>query len=975
MREAMRSILHRRLVCALLAGAVAVTGLSATPAAWSQTATAVAPDGVDRRPWLYEGSDIPRDEAWRFGTLRNGLRYAVRRTGVPPGQVTIRLRVDAGSLMERPGEEGWAHLIEHLAFRESRYLANGEARREWQRLGVSFGSDSNATTSATATVYQLDIPAATPQSVQESMRYLSGMIREPVLSAATVDAERPIVMAERRERDGVQFRLEMASREHFFAGQPLAHHSPIGFDASLAAANAAGLQAFHQRWYRPERVVIAIAGDLDPAVLEQVVIRNFSDWRPTGPAPAEPDFGRPDPAQPAVRVVVEPTQPMVVTLATVRPWQRVTDSIAYTQQLMLNTLAAQVINRRLEERARAGGNFLAAQVDQDKPSRSADITTLSVVPLNGDWHGALSDARAIVAAALETAPTPAEIAREYAGVETFLAREAANGQNEPATRQADEFLRAVDIGETTTSPEHALGLWRSIQPLATPERVLATTRAIFTGDVQRVMMTTPQAIDGAEQQLAALLAGPVRVAANDNAAGAGMSFDDLPRIGRPGRLVSRAPVPQMDMERWEFANGVTAIVRQTPIEPGKVRIRVRFGAGRRGLAPDAANLLWAGEGALVESGIGRFDQSALDRLVNGRQIGMRFSVDDDAFEFDAETRPEDLRDQLRLLALKFTAPGWQPNPVQRLRAARLLSYDLQRATPMAVVDNELQGIIYAADRRWALPDRSEIEGLTPQAFRAFWEPQLTRGPIEVLVFGDVASVDLPAMLAETFGAMPRRHPLAIPASAADVRTVAPPPQPIRLAHGGEASQAAAVLAYPTGGGLTEIRTARQLDVLAAIFNDRLFELLRDQNGASYSQAVASNWSEAFDHGGYLFVGGLLRPEDGDLLFRSARQIAADLIANPVTADELQRARTPLIEQVIRASSGNMFWMHYVEGGSRDPAVFSALLSYVPDLAQVTPADIQRLAATYLAPERAIPVMVLPDRATAAAAPMPVAAAR
>src|SRR3546814_3678212 len=48
--------------------------------------------------WLYAGSDIPRDTAWRFGELPNGLRYAVRNNQVPPGQVSIRVRMDVGSM-------------------------------------------------------------------------------------------------------------------------------------------------------------------------------------------------------------------------------------------------------------------------------------------------------------------------------------------------------------------------------------------------------------------------------------------------------------------------------------------------------------------------------------------------------------------------------------------------------------------------------------------------------------------------------------------------------------------------------------------------------------------------------------------------------------------------------------------------------------------------------------------------------------
>ena len=111
--------------------------------------------------WLYRGSDIPRDPAWTFGTLPNGLRYAVRRNALPERQVSIRVRIDAGSLHEEDRERGWAHYIEHLAFRGTKGFGDGEGRRIWQKLGASFGSDTNAFTSPTQTVYQLDLPAPT----------------------------------------------------------------------------------------------------------------------------------------------------------------------------------------------------------------------------------------------------------------------------------------------------------------------------------------------------------------------------------------------------------------------------------------------------------------------------------------------------------------------------------------------------------------------------------------------------------------------------------------------------------------------------------------------------------------------------------------------------------------------------------------------------------------------------------------------
>ena len=120
--------------------------------------------------WLYRGSDIARDPAWRFGTLPNGLRYAVRRNALPAGQVSIRIRIDAGSLHEQDNERGWAHFVEHHAVPRHRFHPDRRAREVWQELGASFGSDSNASTSATETVYQLNLPHAERGPLDTSLR-------------------------------------------------------------------------------------------------------------------------------------------------------------------------------------------------------------------------------------------------------------------------------------------------------------------------------------------------------------------------------------------------------------------------------------------------------------------------------------------------------------------------------------------------------------------------------------------------------------------------------------------------------------------------------------------------------------------------------------------------------------------------------------------------------------------------------------
>jgi len=146
--------------------------------------------------WLYRGSDIAPDPAWTFGTLPNGLRYAVRRNALPAGQVSIRLRMDAGSLHEADEERGWAHFVEHMVFRGTASFKDGEARHTWQRLGANFGSDTNATTQPTQTVYQLDLPKNDEASLDLSLRVLADMADNAVFDPAIVEPERGVVLSE-----------------------------------------------------------------------------------------------------------------------------------------------------------------------------------------------------------------------------------------------------------------------------------------------------------------------------------------------------------------------------------------------------------------------------------------------------------------------------------------------------------------------------------------------------------------------------------------------------------------------------------------------------------------------------------------------------------------------------------------------------------------------------------------------------------
>ncbi len=930
--------------------------------------------------WLYKGSDIPPDTQWLFGQMPNGLRYAVRRNGVPPRQVSIRVRIDAGSLYETDSERGYAHLLEHLLFRESKYLGQAEAISAWQRLGATFGSDANAETSPTHTAYKLDIPNIDQAKLSESFKLLSGMIREPVLNDANVAAERPIVLAEKREQGGAGLRMAELTRQTFFAGQRLSVRNPIGTDATLKGATGKAVKAFYERYYRPENAVIVVAGDADPLVLAGLVEQWFGEWKGKGKPGTAPAFGDPvapagakDPAGPAtpigeLAVGVEADLPRSLTYAIMRPWRQVTDTIVYNEGLLTDAVAQAIINRRLESRARGGGSFLYAQVQQDDVSRSTDATFVTFAPLSADWQAALADVRSVIADALVNPPTQEEIDREVAQFDVVFANEVEQESVKSGSSLADNLVNAVDIRETVAAPKVVLGVFRDMKPRLTPEVVFKRTQALFEGTVTRGVYVTPTAGEADETALRTALASEAKVDSTARLAAQTIAFADLPPVGAPGTITTQAPIGALEIEQVAFANGVKVLLWANDAEPGRVTVRVRFGAGWRAFDKDSAVYAALGQQALVGSGLGELGQNEIDRLATGRKLGFDFDIDDAVFTLTAQTRSEDVNDQLYLFAAKLGMPRWDKEPVIRAKAASELAYNTFATSPGGVLNRDLEFLVTGGDPRFATPDPAALKAANPEAFRKVWEPLLKQGPIEVLVFGEFDQAKVVEQLRLTFGALAPREAIAPEVAARVPGFAAASNTPTVVTHRGDANQAAAMVAWASGGGTANLRESRQLEILTQLFSNRLLDALRERAGASYSPQAFSTWPADLASGGRIAALAQLEPAFVPVFFAEADRIAKDLVANPPSADELARVTEPLGQLIRRASTGNQFWLYNLEGATQDPLRVASLRTLLQDYSQTTPAAMQVLADRYLAKGSPFRLAIIPEGQTLAEAP-------
>ena len=80
-----------------------------------------------------------------------------------------------------------------------------------QRLGMSFGGDTNAYTSFDHTAYEIELPDTKPAMVAEGLQVFADMAGTLLLRPDQIAKERPIILSEKRDRDSVDYREFVAS--------------------------------------------------------------------------------------------------------------------------------------------------------------------------------------------------------------------------------------------------------------------------------------------------------------------------------------------------------------------------------------------------------------------------------------------------------------------------------------------------------------------------------------------------------------------------------------------------------------------------------------------------------------------------------------------------------------------------------------------------------------------------------------------
>lgn len=949
-----------------LAPAVIETPAAPVPVEAAEPASAPATQTSVGNAWAQATSNIPADPAVRFGQLPNGMRYALMKNATPPGQASLRLRIDAGSLHERDDQQGLAHFIEHMGFNGTTGIPEGDLLPILERLGLAFGPDTNASTSFDQTVYKLDLPRTNDETVDTALMILREMVGEATLAADAIDRERGIVMSEERTRDGPGLRAIMARYGFLMKDQRVPTRFPIGKVDILANAPQTALADFYRDFYRPERATLAIVGDFDVDAMEAKIRSEFSDWSNPAPDGANPDLGEVRPRSPEARIHVEPGAQTSLQVAWVSPPDLRPDRLETRVEDMIEALGLAVFNRRLQSLSR-GENppFIAAGASRSTELRSIDNASLYATVQSGQWERALKaleqEQRKIVQFGVSEAELRREITELRASYETYVAG--------AATRRtpglAEAIINTVNEDDVFTAPETSLAIFNQVAELVTAEMVSETLKSTFEGQGPLIFLTTPTPIEaGGEGILNALAQSQAEpVQPNTVVDAQPWPYTDF---GAPATVTSREEIADLEATKIVLSNGVRLTVKPTSFRNDQILVSVRTGQGLLQLPSDRTTPMWALGSAFSEGGLGRLTREQLEETLAANVYGVGIGPDEDAYGLSGATRPDDFALQMQVLAAYFTDAAWRPEPFERLRGLYLQALPQLEATPGGVFQRDSGRLLHGGDARWGFPSEAELRAASLDELKAITTAGLADGPIEITIVGDIDVDTAIAGVVSTFGALPARGDFAAPASPT-VRFPAPTPEPVRLTHAGRADQALGYAAWPTSAAADDMHEARLLRLLADVLRLRLTEELREGQAVTYSPSVGAVSSWTFPGYGYLSASIEAPPEKLDGFFADLDRIVASLRDTPIDADELERARRPRVEALVRSRASNEFWLAELQDLHRDDDRLEAIRSALADMEAATPADLQRVAKAYLLDAKAWRLTVTPSEGAEPAA--------
>ena len=859
-------------------------------------------------------SVLPPDSVRRV-RLANGLTVLARRDTTAP-VVAIVTWVRAGYFDEPDDAVGIAHVLEHMFFKGTPTRGVGEIARATKAAGGYL----NAGTIYDHTHYYAVLPAS---GFRKGLEVQADAYANSVIDAGELKRELEVIIEETKRKADTAGALALETLFEVLHDRHRIRRWRMGREHELRALTRDKLLAFYRSYYRPSNTVLAIVGDVDPDEAIGEATRLY------GQVPDASVARVPGPAEgTAAGFRVREWEGDIAQTELLFGWR--TPPTLHADAPALDLLATVLAGGRASRLVRA---------TRDRRLVST-ITAYNYTP---------TELGVFVVHAAARPETAAEAARTiHDQIRRVREGEVGADELERARKLVEaQWLRRLEAAD---GQANFLGAWELLgdwtlgnryheQLLASDAaRVTAVARTWLSADEATVVAYRPRGsapLGHDASAVRALLDGP-RPAPLEPAAPA-----TTPAPARGGGATFERVTDGVHVYRT--ATGVPILVRP---RPGAALAHIGcFIAGGVTAESDRNSGITTLMARTALRGTTR--RSATRLAEDAERLGgtPAASVGTEAMQWTLGIPAASLEGATELLADLVLEPVFPEEGLEAERAVAIAALGTLRD------DMYRQPMRLAAEAAWpshpygrsTLGTEGSVRIITASDLRAWHAAKVLASPVVLAAVGDIDPASTADLLARRFSAL-RPAPVVLAA-----QTAWPTVFEQRVDARDKAQTALAMFFEGPMRHEASRFDAEMLGGVASGLGGRFFEELRDRQSLAYT-VLARPYAR---RRGGTFVGYIATsPAKEDQAREGLLRQFATLVAEDVTAEELERARTYAIGAwQIRQTSGAAVLSDLADAWLHD--ALGELASYPRDLQAVTPGRMRRVAERWFDPGRRV----------------------
>jgi zinc protease len=263
-RNALR---HRNWWRSIPGRALAATALVVTATASGSAQVVDWPAEASPRPLAPKEVSFP---PYEVRTLGNGLQVMTVLHHEQPA-VTMRLVVRAGAAQDPAGKDGLAYLTAQLLDQGTMTKSASQIADEIDFIGGAMGTSPLPDLTSANVIVMKD-------SFDPGMRMLSDIVRNPAFAPEEIDRQKKQMLSTLQvSADDPQYVANAVFDRLVYGTHPYGLPGS-GTAETIGAITREDLRAFHQRYYVPNNMILAIVGDVTGEEAFSAAERVFGAW-------------------------------------------------------------------------------------------------------------------------------------------------------------------------------------------------------------------------------------------------------------------------------------------------------------------------------------------------------------------------------------------------------------------------------------------------------------------------------------------------------------------------------------------------------------------------------------------------------------------------------------------------------------------------------------------------------------------------